>query len=91
MFKLYKTILLHNLNGFEDVKGNVIEQNQTKRRSQIDRFLNTSLDKTARLVHVEKNISDAINIVLSVKEAVSSALQAVLIAAVAWTSICVAL
>ena len=57
----------------------------------MDRLLNTSLDKTARLVHVEKNISAAINIVLFVKEAVDSALQAVLIAAIAWTSVCVAL
>jgi hypothetical protein len=91
LFELYETILSRDLDGFEDVKGNVIEQNQTKRRSQIDRLLNTGLDKTARLVHVEKNISDAINIVLSVKEAVGSALQAVPIAAVAWTGICVAL
>jgi hypothetical protein len=45
-----------------------------KRRSQIDRLLNTSLDKIARLVHIEKNIGDAINIVLSIKEAVGSAL-----------------
>jgi hypothetical protein len=91
LFELYETILLRNLDSSEGVKGNVIEQNQTKRRSQIDRLLNTSLDKTAKLVHVEKNIGNAINIVLSVKEAVGSALQAVPIAAVTWTSVCVAL
>jgi hypothetical protein len=49
----------------------------------MDCLLNTSLDKTARLVYVEKNIGNAIKIVLFIKEAVSSALQAVLIAAVA--------
>jgi hypothetical protein len=40
----------------------------------MDHLLNTGLDKTARLVYVEKNIGDAINIVLSIKEAVGSAL-----------------
>ena len=50
----------------------------------MDGLLNTGLDKTARLVHVEKNIGDAINIVLSVKEAVGSALQAVPIATIVW-------
>jgi hypothetical protein len=54
-----------------------------KRQSQIDHLLNTGLDKTVRLVYVKKNISNAIKIVLSVKEAVGSALQAVLITAVA--------
>jgi hypothetical protein len=57
----------------------------------MDRLLNTGLDKTARLVHVEKNIGAAIKIILSVKEAVDSALQAVPIAAVAWAGVCVAL
>ena len=89
LFELYETILSHELDSTEG--GNVIEQNRTRRRSQMDRLLNTGLDKTARLVHVEKNIGDAINIVLSVKEAIGSALQAVPIAAVAWTGVCVAL
>jgi len=91
LFELYETILSRYLDSSEGVKGNVIEQNRTKRRSQMDRLLNTGLDKTARLVHAEKKIGDAINIVLSVKEAVGSALQAVPIAAVAWTAVCVAL
>lgn len=91
LFELYETILSRDLDISENVKGNVIEQDRTKRRSQMDRLLNTGLDKTARLVHVEKNIGDAIKIVLSVKEAVGSALQAVPVAAVAWTGVCIAL
>jgi hypothetical protein len=75
LFKLYEIILSRDLDGSEGVKGNVIEQNRTKRRSQMERLLNTGLDKTARVAHVEKNISDAIIVVLSVKEAVGSALQ----------------
>jgi hypothetical protein len=91
LFELYETILSRDLDISEGVKGNVIEQNRTKRRSQMDRLLNTGLDKTARLVYVEKNIGDAINIVLSVKEVVGTALQAVPISAIAWTGVCVAL
>jgi N-terminal domain of NWD NACHT-NTPase len=80
LFELYETILSRDLDSFEGVN---IEQNRTKRRSQIDHLLNTGLDKTTRLVYVEKNIGDAIKIVLFVKEAVGSALQAVPIASVA--------
>jgi hypothetical protein len=49
------------------------------------------LDKAQKLVNVEKNIGDTINIVLSVKEAIGSTLQAVPIAALAWTGVCVTL
>jgi hypothetical protein len=44
-----------------------------------------------KLAKIEKNNGDAINIALSVKEAIGSALQAVPIAALAWTGVCVAL
>ena len=91
LLELYETILSRDLDSSKGAEGNVIEQNRTKGRFQIDRLLNTGLDKTAKLVHVEKSIGDAINIILSVKEAVGSALQAVPIAAVAWTGVCVAL
>ena len=40
----------------------------------MDRLLNAGLDRTQKLANVEKNIGDAINIVLSVKEAIGSAL-----------------
>jgi len=57
----------------------------------MDSLLNTGLDKTEKLAKVKKNIGDAINIVLSIKEAIGSGLQAVPIAALAWTGVCVAL
>lgn len=91
LFELYELILSRRLDGSKGAKGNVIEQNRMKRRSQMDSLLDTGLEKTAKRVHVEKNIGDVINIVLSVKEAIGSALQAVLIAALAWTGVCVAL
>ena len=90
---LYETILSHDLDNCSNgAKGNVIEQkDRAKRRSQMESLLNTGLDKTEKLVKVEKNIGDTINIVLSVKEAIGTGLQAVPIAALAWAGVCVAL
>lgn len=62
-----------------------------ERRSQMDRLLNTRLDKISKLRDVEKIIGNAIYIVLSVKEAIGSALQSVPIAALAWIGVWVAL
>ncbi|KAK3940931.1 hypothetical protein QBC46DRAFT_287372 [Diplogelasinospora grovesii] len=92
LFEFYETILSHDLDSSKGVKGNIIEQTDgTKRRSQMDGLLKTGLDNTAKLAKVEKNIGDAVNIVLSVKEAIGSGLQAVPVAALAWTGVCVAL
>ncbi len=57
----------------------------------MNRLLAVGLEKTAAPAKIEKNIGDAIKIVLSVKEAIGSGLQAVPVAALAWTGICVAL
>jgi len=92
LFAFYETILSHDLDSSKGAKGNIIEQtDRTKRRSQMEHLLNTGLDKTAELAKAEKKIGDAMKIVLSVKEAIGSGLQAVPIAALTWTGICVAL
>ena len=95
LVELYETIISGELDSSKGAKGNIIEQtDRMKKRSQMDCLLKTGLDKAAELAKVgkfEKNIGDAINIVLSVKDAVGGALQAVPIAAVAWAGVCVAL
>ncbi|KAE9364063.1 WD40 repeat-like protein [Stipitochalara longipes BDJ] len=50
-----------------------------------------STDAEGNLANVGENIGVAINIVLSVKDAIGSALQPVPVAALAWTGLCVAL
>ncbi|KAH8806173.1 WD40-repeat-containing domain protein [Xylogone sp. PMI_703] len=77
---------------YADSSGEVdtIEQNQT-RQTQMEHILNKSVDKTKRFAKVETNVASAIDILFSVKNAVGSGLQAVPIAAVAWSGICVAL
>ncbi len=91
LFDLYEKILSLDLGGSKDAQRNIIEQDPTQRRVQMNRLLDAGLEKTARLGSVEKNIGVAIQIVLSVKEVVGSALQAVPVAALAWTGVCVAL
>jgi hypothetical protein len=92
LFRLYERILSYDLGGLEGAKENIIEQTHRKeRQSQMYSLLNTGLDKTEKLAKVENNISDAINIVLSIKKAIGSGLQAVPIAALAWAGVCVAL
>ena len=93
LFSYYETILSRELvDGSTDVEGNIIEQSdRAKRATQMDQLLKTGLDKTEKLANVGKNIGVAINIVLSVKDAVGSALQPVPVAALAWTGLCVAL
>ncbi|CAK7207512.1 hypothetical protein SEUCBS139899_010322 [Sporothrix eucalyptigena] len=86
LITLYEVILSRKLGGSESTE-NAITANEAERRSQMERLLEVGLDKTAKLAKVEKDIGDAINIVLSVKDAVGSALQAVPVAAVAWTGV----
>lgn len=93
LLEYYEAILSRELGDrSKEVKENGVETaDWTKRRSQIDRLLNTGLDRTKKLAKVENSMGDAINIVLSVKDAISSALQHVPIAALAWVGVCVAL
>jgi N-terminal domain of NWD NACHT-NTPase len=93
LLEYYEAILSRELgDSSKEVKENGIEkEDRTTRRSQMDRLLNTGLDRTKKLADVENNMGDAINIVLSVKDAISSALQPVPIAALAWMGVCVAL
>jgi hypothetical protein len=91
LFEFYETILSYDLDSSRGTRGNVIEQDRTKRRAQMDHLLNAGMDKTAKLAEVEKNIGDAISVVLSVKTAIGLGLQAVPIAALAWTGVCVVL
>ena len=92
LFDFYETVLSHDLGCSKGAKKNIIEQTDLmKRRSQMEDLLNAGLDNTAKLAKAETFFGDAIKIVLSVKEAIGSGLQAVPIAALAWTGICVVL
>jgi len=91
LLDFYEAILSRELDSSRGAKENIIDQDRERRRSQMDHLLNIGLDKTAKLAKVEKNMGDAIKVVLSVKAAIGSGLQAVPIAALAWTGVCVVL
>jgi hypothetical protein len=54
-------------------------------------LLQRSLEKTAKLDKVEGKIAPAIDIVLSVKHTIGTAISPIPIAAAAWTPICITL
>jgi hypothetical protein len=54
-------------------------------------LIHAGLDKTAREAKVKKSLSVAVDVVMSAKNIISTAIQAVPQAALAWTGICVAL
>lgn len=67
------------------------QKGQTERQVQMNTLLDNGLKKTAKLSKVESGLGDAINIVLSLKDALDLGLKAVPVAAAAWSGICVAL
>lgn len=71
---------------------NTIEQvDKTKRWSQMERLVQARLKKTEREDEFKQTAGEVMQGILSVKDAVSSALQAVPQAALAWTGVCFAL
>lgn len=71
---------------------NVIEQDDWKiRRTQMERILQNILKDIPKPTGVKRIMTDAINVVLSLKEVISTSLQPVPIAALAWTGVCIGL
>jgi hypothetical protein len=57
----------------------------------MEQLVRTGLDKTAREVKVKAGFGPAMDVVISVKDTISSAIQAVPQAALAWAGVCIAL
>lgn len=74
-----------------NVGANVIKQDQAERQAQMQRLLRAGLKKTEREARVMMGAGDAVNVVLSAKNIIDSAVQAVPQAALAWTGVCLAL
>ncbi|KAK3947848.1 NACHT domain-containing protein [Pseudoneurospora amorphoporcata] len=70
---------------------NIIAQNNSDRRRQMIQLINPGLAKTEREAKVKESCGEVIDVVLSVKNIISAAIQAVPQAAFAWTGICIAL
>ena len=71
---------------------NTVDQNPPDaRRHQMTQLIHAGLDNTAREAKIKERLGTTIQIVRSVKNAISSAIQAMPQAALAWTGICVLL
>lgn len=71
---------------------NVIEQDDWKqRRSQMDRILNNVLQNITKPTGAERIMTDAIDVLLSLKGVIGNSLQPVPVAALAWTGVCIGL
>lgn len=94
LIRAYEKILSRYEPG-TDVRGteeNLIEQtDRAKRHTQMHSILKKVLDKTTKPNSVGKKIEDAIDVVLSLKDAIGFGLQPVPIAALAWAGACIGL
>ena len=92
LLETYEKYIVRSLKGTPKEAGNQIEQRDRKsRRSQMNQLLRKGLDGTAKWDKVEGNMAVAVNVILSVKDTVDTALSAAPVAALAWTGICVAM
>ena len=88
----YEKYIVRSLKGTPEKAENQIEQKDRKiRRSQMNQLLRRGLDGTAKWDKAEGNMAVAVNVMLSVKDTVGTALSAAPVAALAWTGICVAM
>ncbi|KAL4895649.1 hypothetical protein BDV59DRAFT_191590 [Aspergillus ambiguus] len=84
-------ILSSELEAGEVSRTNLIADTPAERAEQMDQLLQKGLEKTERLAKLEGRVGYALGVVLSVKRAISTGLQPVPVASLAWTSICFAL
>ncbi|KAK5989879.1 Vegetative incompatibility protein HET-E-1 [Cladobotryum mycophilum] len=94
----YEKILSSKLRGQDinspvaDFEQNAIAQDNTSERcDQMQKLIRDGLEKTAREAKVKENIGVAVQFVLNARAIISSAVQAMPQAALAWTGACVLL
>lgn len=75
----------------ESQPNTVAQNNLDERRHQMTQLVHAGLDKTAREATVKEGLVVAVDVVLSARDIISSAIQAVPQAALAWTGICLVL
>lgn len=97
LIELYEKILSRQL---QDGPGSAVPESQPNaiarddadaRRRQMARLIHAGLDKTEREDKVKEGLGVAVDVVLSARNVISSAVQAVPQAALAWIGMCLAL
>jgi hypothetical protein len=75
----------------ESQPNTIAQNNSDARRHQMTQLIHAGLDKTAREATVKEGLGVAVDVVLSARNLISSAIQAVPQAALAWTGVCLTL
>ncbi|KAK4150587.1 NACHT domain-containing protein [Chaetomidium leptoderma] len=75
----------------ESQPNTIAQNNSDARRRQMIQLIHAGLDKTSREATVKESLGVAVNVVLLARNIISSAIQAMPQAALAWTGICLAL
>ena len=75
----------------ESQPNTIAQNNSDMRRRQMTQIIHAGLDKTAREANVKRSLGVAEDVVLSTRNIISSAIQAMPQAALAWTGICLTL
>lgn len=97
LVNIYEKILSRQLqdgpgSAVPEFQPNTIAQNNSDaRRRQMTQLIHAGLDKTAREATVKEGLSVAVAVVLSARNIISSAIQAMPQAALAWTGVCLVL
>ncbi|KAM0524770.1 hypothetical protein ACHAPE_000871 [Trichoderma viride] len=88
----YEQILSHHLEPKSDIDANIIAQDDpSARRAQMNQLVTSGLAKIKRETKTKESLDKGVQVLLSAKEIISSAIQTVPQAALAWTGVCVAL
>jgi hypothetical protein len=75
----------------ESQPNTIAQNNSDARRHQMTQLIHAGLDKTAREARVKEGLGVAVDVVLSARNIISSAIQVVPQAALAWTGVCLTL
>jgi hypothetical protein len=87
--KLYDRGLESNGDVYEE--NTIAQDNPGTRRAQMERLITAGIAKITREARVKGNIGTGIQVIMSAKDIISSAIQNIPQAALAWAGVCVAL
>lgn len=92
LVEAYEKILSRHLESERDIDANIIAQgNPGARRAQMKQLVTSGLAKIKRETKIKDSLDIGVQVILSAKDIISSAIQTIPQAALAWTGVCVAL
>ncbi|KAL7894786.1 WD40-repeat-containing domain protein [Trichoderma sp. SZMC 28014] len=93
LVEAYEKILSRHLESERDIAdANLIAQgNPSTRRAQMNQLITSGLVKIKRETEIKDSLDKGVQVILSAKDIISSAIQTVPQAALAWAGVCVAL